>query len=196
MGEMGKISEAILEKVRAEAEAIIKEAEGKAKEEIEQAKRLRAARFEEEKAKLIQEAREEATRIEAQARVKARQELSKAKADVINDIINRVKKALSATSSDKNVFLGLLKETIDALGGNKARVYVAPKDIGMVGKFLENDKGLASKIVEVKEHNSVGGIIVEDVEGSIRIDNTYETRLEMLLPKLLPEIGKGLFQRS
>ena len=34
----------------------------------------------------------------------------------------------------------------------------------------------------------------EDTDGKIRIDNTYDTRLEMLLPRLLPEIGKELFQ--
>jgi len=35
--------------------------------------------------------------------------------------------------------------------------------------------------------------MVEDIAGKIRIDNTYDTRLEMLLPRLLPEIGKELF---
>ncbi|GAI00113.1 unnamed protein product, partial [marine sediment metagenome] len=34
---------------------------------------------------------------------------------------------------------------------------------------------------------------VEDIDGRTRIDNTYETRLEMLLPRLLPEISKELF---
>jgi vacuolar-type H+-ATPase subunit E/Vma4 len=40
----------------------------------------------------------------------------------------------------------------------------------------------------------LGGVIAEDVEGKLRIDNTYETRLEMLLPKLLPKISKELFE--
>jgi len=193
MARMEKIGEAILGKVKAEAASIIEEAKGRAGEEIEQAKRQQAARLEEEKAKVIQEAREEATRIEAQAAVKARLELSRAKADVINEIISGVKKALSATSSDKSLLVSLVKEAADALGINKGRVYVSPKDIGMVQKLLENDKELASKIVEVKEYDCVGGVIVEDIEGKARIDNTYETRLEMLLPQLLPEIGRELF---
>ena len=142
---------------------------------------------------MLQEAREEAIRIEAQALVKARQELSRAKADVISEILARVNKALLATSSDKSLLMGLLKEASDTLGINKGRVYVAPKDISTMQELLNRDRELAGKIVEIKEYSGAGGIIVEDIDGKIRIDNTYETRLEMLLPRLLPEIGKELF---
>lgn len=193
MARMEKIGEAILDKVKAEADSIIKEAEGRAREEIDQAKKRQLAKLEEEKAKLIQEAREEATRIAAQASVKVRQELSRAKADVIDDIITGVKKALSDTSGDKNLLASLLNEAADALGIVKGRVYVSPGDVSTVKKFLDGDKELAGKIVEVKECDCVGGVIVEDIEGKVRIDNTYNTRLEMLLPQLLPEIGRELF---
>ena len=193
MARMEKIGEAILGKVKAEAEGIIKEAKSRADQEIEQARKRQLARLEEEKTKLIQEAREEATRIKAQASVKARQELSRAKADVIDEIISGVKKALSATPSDKGLLVSLIKEATDTLGINKGRVYVSPEDVSAVKKLLEKDRELASKIVEVKEYDGAGGVIVEDIEGKVRIDNTYDTRLEMLLPQLLPEIGRELF---
>ncbi len=193
MKEMEKIGEAILDKVRAEAENIIKEAKKKAEKEIEQAKRQQVAKLEEEKGKILEEAREEAVRIAAQASVKARQESSKAKADVINEMLSRVKKELSGISSDKSSLMGLIKEATDVLGIDKGRVYVSPKDISTVQKLLEKDRKLASKIVEIREYDCLGGVIVEDIDGRTRIDNTYETRLEMLLPRLLPEIGKELF---
>ncbi len=193
MKEMEKIGEAILDKVRAEAENIIKEAKDKAGKEIEQAKRQQVAKLEEEKGKILEEAREEAVRIAAQASVKARQESSKAKADVINEMLSRVKKELSGISSDKSSLMGLIKEATDVLGIDKGRVYVSPKDISTVQKLLEKDRKLASKIVEIREYDCLGGVIVEDIDGRTRIDNTYETRLEMLLPRLLPEIGKELF---
>ena len=193
MKEMEKIGEAILDKVRAEAENIIKEAKKKAEKEIEQAKRQQVAKLEEEKGKILQEAREEAVRIAAQASVKARQESSKAKADVINEMLSRVKKELSGISSDKSSLMNLIKEATDVLGIDKGRVYVSPKDITTVQKLLEKDRKLASKIVEIREYDCLGGVIVEDIDGRTRIDNTYETRLEMLLPRLLPEISKELF---
>jgi len=191
---MEKISEAVVNKVKVEAENIIKEAEEKAQEEIEKARKQRETKLQEEKRKMLEEAEEEAARIVAQASIKARQKLSSAKNDVITKIIDKVKQELSEFSSDENYFLNLIREAIDELRADKSRIYVSPKDVSMVRKFLERDKKLASKIMEVKEDNFLGGVIAENVDGKLRIDNTYETRLEMLLPKLLPEISKELFE--
>lgn len=193
---MEKISEAVVNKVRMEAQNIIKDAEKKAQEEIERARKQREAKLQEEKRKMLEEAEEEAARIVAQASIKARRQLSSAKSDVITKIIDKVKQELSEFSSDENYFLNLIKEAIDGLGADKSRIYVSPKDVSMVRKFLERDKELASKIMEVKEDNFLGGVIAEDIDGKLRIDNTYETRLEMLLPKLLPEISKELFEAT
>ena len=190
---MEKIGGAILDKVKAEARVIIKEAEGKARQEIEQTKKQQIARLEDEKGRMLRQAGEEATRIAAQATVQARQEISRAKADVINDIISRVKKELAATSSSEGSLRGLLNEAAAPLGTGKGRVYLSAKDVSGVKKLLAKDKELAARIAEVNEYDCSGGIIFEDIDGKIRIDNTYETRLEMLLPRLLPEIGRELF---
>jgi len=187
------ISEAILGKVKAEAQDIVEEAEEKARERIERAKEQQEAKLKEEKGKLIEEAREEATRILAQSAITARQELLLAKTSIINEIINNVKKTFSETSSNESSPLDLIKEAINALNVNKARIYVPPKDVSIVQKLITADKKLADRIAEIEEFNGSGGVIAEDIDGKIRIDNTYDTRLEMLLPKLLPEIGKELF---
>jgi vacuolar-type H+-ATPase subunit E/Vma4 len=44
------------------------------------------------------------------------------------------------------------------------------------------------------EPGSGGGVIAESLDGKIRLDNTYSTRLEMLRPQILAEIGKELFE--
>jgi vacuolar-type H+-ATPase subunit E/Vma4 len=189
-----KISEAILRKVTIEAQEIATEAEEKARERIDRAKEQQVGKLEEEKAKLIGEAREEATRILAQSAITARQELLLAKTSIIDAIINNVKKTFSEISSNESSPLDLIKESIDALDVDKARIYLPPKDKSIVEKLIARDKKLAARITEIKEFNSSGGVIAEDIDGKIRIDNTFDTRLEMLLPKLLPEIGKELFQ--
>ncbi len=193
---MEKISEAVVSKVRAEARNIIKEAEEKAREEIEKAQKQREQRLQEEKHKKFEEAQEEAARIAAQASIKARQEISRTKNDVITKIIDRAKQELSQSANEKNYFLSLIKESIDGLGTNKGRIYVSTKDINLVRKFLGGDKKLAGRIIEVKEGDFLGGVIAEDIDGKLRIDNTYETRLEMLLPHLLPEISRELFEAT
>lgn len=190
---MEKISEAILSKVKAEAQNIIEEAEEKAQEEIEKAKRQREVRFEEERRRKLEEAEGEAARILAQASIKARQELSRAKADTIARLVNKVKEDFSQLSTNESSLLTLIKEALDGLGSDKGRVYVSPKDVSRVQKFLERDKELARRITEVREFEYMGGVIAEDIDGKFRIDNSYETRLAILLPKLLPEISKELF---
>jgi len=191
---MEKISEAVVSKVKLDAQNIIREAEEKAQEEIEKAKRQREVRLEEERGRMLGEAEEEVARILAQASIKARQQLSSTKADTIAKIIDGARRELSRISSDESYFLNLIREAMEGLGVDKGRIYVSPKDVSTVKRFLEADKELSGKILEVRESNCLGGVIAEDVEGKLRIDNTYETRLEMLLPKLLPKISKELFE--
>jgi len=88
----------------------------------------------------------------------------------------------------------LIREAMNGLGVDKGRIYVSPRAVSSVRKFLEADKELSGKILEVRESNCLGGVIAEDIDGKLRIDNTYETRLETVLPKLLPKISKELFE--
>ena len=190
---MEKISEAILDKVKIEAQQIVKEAEEKALQEVEKAEKRLETKFEEEKRKTIEDVETEAARIQAQAVIKARQELTRVKADIIDRIVGSAKTALVTISGDDSSLLSLIKEGIAGLGADKARIYVSPENISTVQQFLKKDKELAGSIVEIKEADCTGGVIAESIDGKLRIDNTYDARLEMLLPIILPEISKELF---
>jgi vacuolar-type H+-ATPase subunit E/Vma4 len=194
MSGMEKISEAILSKVRREADDIIREAEEKARQEVAKAQKQREIRFEEERRRRVEQAEGEAARILAQASIRARQEILAAKADIIGEITSRVKGALERISSDEGAKLGLIQEALKGLGVDKARVYVSRKDVGDVRRLVEADRELGGRIVEVREFDCMGGVIAEDVEGKFRIDNTYETRLELLLPRILPQLEEELFR--
>lgn len=191
---MDKIRDAIISKVRMEAEDITREAKEKAQEEIEKARRQREARFAEERGRILTDVEAEAARTLAQASIKARQKLSSTKADIIAEIVDRARRELSRVSSDDSHILNLVREATEALAAAKGKIYVSPKDVGTVKKLLEAHRDLSDRIVEVRESNCLGGVIAEDIEGKLRIDNTYEARLEMLLPRLLPEISKKLFE--
>lgn len=193
---MERISEAVLGKVNEEAQNIIKEAQGRAQEQREKAKKQRETRLQEEEGRMLEEAKEEAARISAQASIRSRQKLSSAKADAIASIIRGAQQELSQSSSDETHLLDLIREAMNGLGVDKGRIYVSPKDVSAVKRLLEADRELSGKILEVRESTFLGGVIAEDIEGKYRIDNTYETRLEMLLPRLLPDIGKRLFEAS
>jgi len=191
-----KLSEAILDKVKVETQDIIREAEEKAQERIEKAREQHEARFKEEKSRLTEIAETEASRVQAQASIMARLELLNVKKKVIEEIVNKIKEALSLFTGGDSLSLNLIREAVDATGVDDIRVYVSPRDMDSVQKLIKEDKKLSSKIKEIKAVKCIGGAIVEDVEGKLSIDNTYETRLEMLLPRILPEISKELFGAS
>jgi V/A-type H+-transporting ATPase subunit E len=193
---MERISEAVVSKVTLDAQAITNEAEEKAREEIERAKKQRDAKFEQERARVLAEAEQEAARILAQASIKARQLISSAKAEAVAKITDGARKELSGTSTNESNLMSLVREAVGGLGTDKARIYLSPKDVSTAKEALQADKELSAKILEVREIDCLGGVIAEDAEGKLRIDNTYETRLEMALPKLLPKISEDLFKAS
>ncbi|MCD6599192.1 MAG: V-type ATP synthase subunit E [Dehalococcoidia bacterium] len=191
---MENIGEVVINKVKAEALSIIKDAEARAREEREEAKRQRELKLQEEKQKVLREAREEATRIVAQASIKSRQELSNAKNAVINKLTDRIRQDLSEISSNENYSMNLIQEAVEATSASKIRIYVPPRSVDTTRKLLKSNKQLATRVTEVKEANFTGGIIAENIDGTLRIDNSYESRLEMLLPILLPEISNKFFK--
>jgi V/A-type H+-transporting ATPase subunit E len=195
MDGMENIREAILSKVRGDAQDLINEAEEKARQEIARAEREKEKKFEGDKYKMIREAEGEAARMLAQASIKARQELLNAKASVINEITSRTRDAVSGASNDEG-FLNLTREAVSALGVDKVRIHVSAKDVATAQRVLKRDEALAGKIAEIKEFDCTGGVIAESMDGRVRIDNTYGSRLEKLLARSLPDISKELFQGS
>jgi vacuolar-type H+-ATPase subunit E/Vma4 len=192
MNGMEKINSAIMGKVNADAKAIIDEAEERARVRVAKAKEQQESKLQEEKAKLVNEAQTEASRIQAQGAIRARQEMLTVKTSIIDGIIEETKKQLGGQSGNEKILANLLGESLRALGSERVRVYVAQKDMAAMGNLVRADKELYGRVIEVKRQDILGGVIVEDEGGKNRIDNTFESRLEMLLPKLLPQIEKEL----
>jgi len=192
--ETDKIRDAILKKAKGEADQIIADAKTRATEMIDKAKEQGQYRFEDEKKKRISEARREASKITAQSSLKSRQDILREKDTILNTIIEKVKDQISQTAMDKEHFFPLVRETVEAFEtDNQVVIFVSPKDLDTVRRFIEEDSNLKDKISEVKELDCLGGILAQTKDGMVSIDNTYDTRLEMLMPKILPEVGKNLF---
>ena len=193
MDKMEGIKKTILGKVKQEAEQIIKSAEEEALKEIENAQKQLEKKSQEEKARVLEDAEREAARIVAGASVEAHLELSKMKSNIVDRIITQVRNELTKTSGDNTSLLHLIRESISTLQVPEVRLYASQRDIGTVQKILKTEKELADKVAEVKELDIDGGVVAESVDGKLRIDNSYGTRLEMLLPQILPMLNKELF---
>jgi V/A-type H+-transporting ATPase subunit E len=193
MGE-DNLRDAILSNVKGEADQIKADAEAKGRELIEKAKRQRELILDEKKKELIFRAHLEALKILAQASMTARQEILRGKKDVVQEILQRAKHALRHHPSDKESLTLLIEETIGAFEmKTKVKLFVTSRDLGIVQEILREDGPLRERVLEVREMNGLGGVSAEDEEGLVRVDNTFDTRLETLMPKLLPKISKELF---
>lgn len=192
--ETNDIREAILKKAKGEADQILADAEGKVQDMIARANEQKKQLFEDEKKKLITNAHRESAKIHAQASLKERQTILIEKDSVIKDILVQVKEKLAESAMEQEHIGTLLKEALDAFESkDKIRLLVAPKDVASVQAFVEAHDDLKEQVVEVKEKKILGGVMAETLDGMISIDNTYEMRLDMLIPKILPEVGKTLF---
>ncbi len=124
---MNEISEAVLEKVRAEAQDLVNDAKTKGTEAISRAREQQAARQQEEKSRMLEKARGEATRTLAQSSIRARQELLKAKKDVVEGIVDRVKKSLTESAGDPPIRQPPIKcaLAIDTLPGSRRSTVIS-----------------------------------------------------------------------
>lgn len=177
----------IVEDAKREAEKIIKEAEEKWKKKVEEARR-----------KIIEEAKREAEEILVDARIKARIRITEEKNRVIEQLLGKVEELV-----DKDVFnreeslRKLLEEAIKQSRLNEVVIYVSSRDIKLMQSLKTRiESELKVKIIDIREANIKGGVIVESVDGGIRIDNSYDVRLELVKMRLLPEVSKELFSNG
>ncbi len=191
---MQRISEAVVDKVREEAQRLVSEAEEEAKKELGKAQALRAGRLETEKKRLLAEAGEEAARITAQNAMSSRQKTASAKSAVLDEIVRKARENLQKSATTREQLAQLTRDAVAGLGtADKVFLSVAKKDLDMAREIVKSDKALASRVLEVRVINSEGGVVIENESRSLGVDNTYFTRLQMLLPRVLPEISKELF---
>jgi len=189
---MDGIAEAVLRKVRAEADGILADAKAKADAAVAAACAQRDARLAAERTRLLEEAKVEAARITAQSAISSRRQLLAAKSAIVEEVFSAAKDALAGSAGSPDELASLIAEGVAALGREKARVLVAARDAAAAKKLVAADRALGERVAEVKEAPIDGGAIVEDPAGSLRVDNSYATRLAMLRPTLVVEIGSTL----
>ena len=191
---MENIGEAVIDKVNKEAQNIIDKAKREAKLEIEMATKERQLKSVKIEQKKLKDAEEESARISSRASIEVRRNLVTVKAQVVNNIIEKAKDKLEKTPMHKEAFIPLVIEAINAIKVEEVRMYIPKGDTKRIKNYMQDEKELNSRIIEFKEGDFVGGFVLEDADGLLRIDNTYAARMEMLLPRMMPEINKELFQ--
>ena len=193
-----ELRKSVIEKARLKAEKILENARKQAEELVESAKREYMERLRQRKEEIITQVREEESRKYTARISELNAELLKLKRKLIEDIVKE------ATERIKNLSKTERKESIkrllkDSLGsgiiGGSFRVKVIERDLKLV-KEAVNELGLQKDLIaaEIIPEDYLGGLIIENEDSSVAIDNTYRTRLERAIRIILGELNKEIFK--
>ncbi|RLI34924.1 hypothetical protein DRO53_02505 [Candidatus Bathyarchaeota archaeon] len=168
-------AEKILAEARAEAERAVEEAKAKARGEAELAERQRLSEVRRQNALRILEAK---NRLISEAFKKAYEKL----------------KSLKVESYAESL-VKLLEISIPALGTDSVEIMFNKRDLERQSRLLKGLKVPENIKVNVSKQtiDTIGGFILTSSDGKIRLDQTFEARLEAAERKIKKEISKILF---
>lgn len=189
MSSLEPLREAVLKRANEEAERLLASARVSAKKIIEEAKERKKAIIEAEKKRAVAEVNFDA-RI-AEAKLRARLLVSKARYELVSRTISQALEVLKTlppetrSMSLRNLLEEAIKEAESSLGVlSKLVVYVSDKDLELAKGVAEELAQLHRLELELRTTQISGGVIVEDPEGRVRIDNSYDSRTNLLISRI------------
>jgi len=199
-------AELIIQEINREAEQkiqyILREAQKEAEKIKEEARKRAEARAEWIMRKAQTQAEIEKQRIIANARLEVRKKRLAVQEALIQEVITALRERL-AELPDEEYFPMLVDLAVQAIWElNIDSVVVRSNERTLkllVDRLSEFKKALAEKLgrdVEVtlgEPVPTIGGLIIETADGTVRVDNTFESRIERFEGELRAEIAKALF---
>lgn len=165
----------------AEADAIVAEAEREAEEIIEAAER--------EVERTIEQEREQAR---SSANLEAKQRRLEARRDVLAEVRDAVEERIAGLSGDRREELTrtLLADAAEEYDTGPVRVYGRAEDADLIAEILTDydDYEYAGEV------DCLGGVVLESDTSRIRVNNTFDSRLENVWEDNLREISDRLFE--
>mgnify|MGYP001050684733 CR=1 FL=1 len=183
-----KLSSSLLADAKKEANAKIKNAEKQAEELLSNVEK----EWMEKEKKVLKQAdemiKEERKERLAWARLESKRKVEEAKDEVVKKVMDALAEKFKRyrKSAGYGSFLkGLVKKAGEEMGKKSMVLHVAPGD----GKIV---KGMGS----VKEDlDSLGGVVAESKDGSVRVDYSFETLIEMKKEEIRRIVYEELFRR-
>ena len=167
-------AEEIRQEAEREAERILKEAEREIEEMLERARQEAEREAERRKRQEIS-----ATNLEVKRRL-----LTKKK-EVLDEVLERLREKI-ANLPDKER-RELLKTILQKHGDKGVRVYCSEKD--------QKDVKRISKLEVAGTIDCIGGVIIENEDGSIRLNYTFDEILQQVYDKNIKEVSERLFRK-
>ncbi len=186
-------AEKLISRIKRDAEEktreIIREAERAAEEIIGNAKK----QAEREAEKIIANGKKQVENLKKIRLSKAHQEAQRAimrvREEIIEECFNIAFEKLKTLSSEeyKNILDKIISETKKNMPSELEAYISREEDKEILGKHGIPVKGYI---------NAIGGVVLQSLDGNMRVDNTFEGILERKKPVIRTIIGKILFQGS
>lgn len=194
----------------AKASEVLSEAKATADEIINRARQEAKEKAAQVVSKAEHEAKRNSQRILAEARIKARREKIAAQEELVNRSFEQADKALKMIAekaslgniSYKEVLIRLIKESVIASGADTLEIIVREKDrqmitpelIDRIAKEVHAETAIKPKLnLSDTSVVSAGGAVVRSHDGKIRVDNTFEARLDRFKEAIRTDVATALF---
>jgi V/A-type H+-transporting ATPase subunit E len=172
------------------SEQILRDAQERLNRFEQHAEHQAASRAEREYRRLIQA-----------AEIRMQAELDRMRWGLVESVLDSVNKRLQQLHSDPDTYDPLLRRLLSEAAAEIPQqhliVRVSATDLGMLKDSWESLASAAApdKVLTLSSdpYPCSGGVLVENQEGRIRMNNTFEGRLERLRPLLQRSIVKHLF---
>ncbi len=199
-------AELIIQEINKEAEQKIQYLLSEAQKEAERIKAEARKRAEAKAEWILRKARTQAEiekqRIIASARLEVRKKRLQVQEELIREVIEALRERLADLPEEEYfpMIVDLTAKAAEELGSESIVVRSNEKTLNLLSEKLEEfRKELAEKLgreVEVslgEPVKTIGSVIVETPDGTVRVDNTFEARIERFESELRAEIAKALF---
>ncbi|ADT84674.1 V-type ATP synthase subunit E [Thermococcus barophilus] len=196
----------IIEEINREAEQkiryILSEAEKQAEDIKAEAEKRARAKAEWILRKAQTQAEIEKQRIIANAKLEIRKKRLALQEEFINEVLRSLKERLANLPKDE--YLGIVKDlmlqAVKELGedrirvsSNEATLQLIAEKLEEIKAFLNEKTGREIRIELGDKISTIGGVLVENADRTIRVDNTFEARIDRLESELRSRIAKVLF---
>ncbi len=199
-------AELIIQEINREAEQKIQYILSEAREEAEKLKEEARKRAEARAEWILRKAKTQAEiekqRIIANAKLEVRKRKLAVQEEYIRRVIEELKNRLANLPDEEYfpILVELTAKAVDELGTDSVVLRSNERTLKLIverlSDFKEKLAGRLGKQVEVtigEPVQTIGGVIVESPDGSVRVDNTFEARIERFESELRAAIAKTLF---
>ena len=199
-------AELIIQEINREAEQKIQYILNEAKEEAEKLKEEARKRAEAKVEWILRKAKTQAEiekqRIIANAKLEVRKKKLAAQEELIRKVLESLKERLASLPEDEYfpMIVGLTANAVEELGVDRVVLRSNDRTLKLIverlSEFKEKLREALGKDVEVivgEPIQTIGGVLVESPDGTVRVDNTFESRIARFESELRATIAKALF---